>query len=41
MHDPNRALFLEATSFSALSLSFAAAAEESVPLTTIYSSLPR
>ena len=40
MHDLNGALFLNATSFSVLSFSFAAAAKRSnVPFTTIYASL--
>ena len=40
MHDLNEALFYNATSFSTLSFSFAAAANRSlVPFTTIYASL--
>ena len=40
IHDLNGALFLNATSFSALSFSFAAAAKISiVPFTTVYASL--
>ena len=40
MHDLNGALFLNSTSFSALSFSFAAAAKSYIiPFTTIYASL--